>query len=326
MAPTSLSRSLVEQARFVFQGTVKKVKATTLKSVPASARTIVARVDRVIRSPEALSDYAGHEITVQLAPGESARPGQTLVFYATGWIFGDSMAVQSIGHEEATPPRVAAMGAHPEDPVSSLHAHAAVTQALRADLIVTGRVSSVRVPAVEAAARAKAQAGSGTAERISEHAPMWQEAVIDVDETHKGRERRKQVVVRFPNSTDVRWYHAPKFHAGQEGIFLLHKQQVPAAKAKAASFAALKTPEYTALDPSDFQPLEQLSQIRLAASTSATRRPAAPGDRGPGRAADPPGRASRRHRLRRVLRLAGPERKFRRQHADRHHRRRGRPG
>jgi len=274
MTPGSRSGSLIEQARFVFQGTVKKVKATTLKSVPASDRTIIVRVDRVIQSPEALSDYAGHDVTVQMAPGEKVRPGETLIFYTTGWIFGDSLAVQSVGHEEATAPRVAAMSAHPEDPVSSLHAHAAVTQALRADLIVTGRVSSVRVPAVEAAARAKAQAGSGTAERISEHAPMWQEAVIDVDETHKGRERRKQVVVRFPNSTDVRWYHAPKFHAGQEGIFLLHKQQVPAAKAKAASFAALKTPEYTALDPSDFQPLEQLSQIRLAASTSATRRPA----------------------------------------------------
>ena len=272
MTPGSRSGSLTEQARFVFQGTVKKVKATTLKSVPASDRTIIVRVDRVIQSPEALSDYAGHDVTVQMAPGEKVRPGETLIFYTTGWIFGDSLAVQSVGHEEATAPRVAAMSAHPEDPVSSLHAHAAVTQALRADLIVTGRVSSVRVPAVEAAARAKAQAGSGTAERISEHAPMWQEAVIDVDETHKGRERRRQVVVRFPSSTDVRWYRAPKFHAGQEGIFLLHKQQVPAAAAKTARLAGLKASEYTALDPEDFQPLEQLPQIRLAASASATRR------------------------------------------------------
>ena len=274
MTPASRTRSRIEQARFVFQGTVKNVKATTLKSVPASTRTIVARVDRVIQSPEVLSDYAGHDITVQLAPGEVVRPGQTLIFYTTGWIFGDSIAVQSIGHEEATTPRVAAMSAHTEDPVSSLHAHEAVAQALRADLIVTGRVSSVRVAAAEARARAKAQAGGGTTERISEHAPMWQEAVIDVDETHKGRERRKQVVVRFPSSTDVRWYHAPKFQAGQEGVFLLHKQQISAATAKAASLAGLKAPEYTALDPSDVQPLERLPQIRLAASTSATRRPA----------------------------------------------------
>jgi len=80
--------------------------------------------------------------------------------------------------------------------------------------------------------------------------------------------------VRFPSRPDVRWYHAPKFEAGQEGVFLLHKQQISAATAKAASLAGLKAPEYTALDPSDVQPLERLPQIRLAASTSATRRPA----------------------------------------------------
>src|SRR5206468_5301908 len=180
------------------------------------------------------------------------------------------------------------MSAHPEDPVRNLQASEAMAQASRADLIVTGRVTSVRVPAAEA--KAKAMAGGRTTERISEHAPMWQEAVIDVDATHKGRERRKQVVVRFPSSTDVRWYHAPKFHAGQEGVFLLHKQQVPAARAKAASLTALKPPEYTALHPGDFQPLEQLPQIRLAASTSAARRRTPPRARPKARRAGEPGR------------------------------------
>ena len=270
MTPASRSGALISQARFVFQGTVKNLRASTLKAVPATSRTIVTRIDRVIQSPETLSGYAGHDVTVQLAPGERVRPGQTLIFYTTGWIFGDSLAVQSLGHEEATTTKVAAVAAHPEDPVRSLHAHEAMTQASRADLIVTGRVSSVRVPAAEVQARAKAT--GGTTERISEHAPIWQEAVIKVDGTHKGRERRKQVVVRFPSSTDVRWYHAPKFQAGQEGVFLLHKQQISAVKAKAASLTALKPEEYTALNPGDFQPLDQLPQIRLAANASALRR------------------------------------------------------
>ena len=106
MTPTARSGALADRARFVFQGTVKKVKATTLKSMAASDRTIVVRVDRVIRSPETLSDYAGHEVTVQLGSGERVRPGQTLIFYTNGWVFGDSLAVQSIGHEEATTPKV----------------------------------------------------------------------------------------------------------------------------------------------------------------------------------------------------------------------------
>lgn len=291
MTPIARSANLAERARFVFQGTVKNLKATTLKSVAASDRTIVVRVDRVIQSPETLSDYAGHDVTVQLGPGERVRPGTTLIFYTNGWVFGDSLAVQSIGHEEATTPKVAAMSPHPDDPVRNLRSSEAMAQASQADLIVTGRVTSVRVPAGEAQARAKAIAGGGTTERISEHAPVWQEAVIDVDEIHKGRGRHKQVVVRFPASTDVRWYHAPKFQTGQEGVFLLHKQQVPAAAAKAAGLVALKAPEYTALHPGDFQPLEQLSQIRLAASASAARRRAVPRSR---KAVSRPRPASRR--------------------------------
>jgi hypothetical protein len=267
MPGQSQSTSLVEQAKFVFQGTVKQTKATTLKEVPVSNRTVVVRIDRVIQAPEVLSDYAGQDVTVQLAAGESVTVGQTLIFYTNGWIFGEGVAVQSIGHEAATTPAVAALSVHPDDPVRSLRAHEGMTQAAKADLIVTGRVSAVRLPAAEAQARATAMAVGRTDERISEHAPLWQEAVIDVDEVHKGSHSGKQVVVRFPSSTDVRWHRAPKFDTGQEGVFLLHKEQL-AEGAVTAMAAGLGTDEYTSLDPADVQPLEELPRIQMAAQTA----------------------------------------------------------
>jgi len=271
MTPKPRARQLADEAKFVFQGSVKKVKASTLKGVPKSDRTVVVRVDRVIQAPEALSDHAGRDVTVLLGPGEKVDPGQTLIFYTNGWIFGEGVAVQSIGHETATTPKVAALSNHPDEPVRSLRTREALAQADRADLIVTGRVAAVRLPAAEANARAKGMASGRTSERISEHAPLWQEAVIAVDEVHKGGRARKQVVVRFPSSSDVRWYQAPKFHAGQEGVFLLHKQQAGGARAKAMG-APLKGEQYTALHPGDFQPLDQLPQIRLAAGARAPRR------------------------------------------------------
>jgi hypothetical protein len=270
MTPKARSGQLRDEAKFVFQGTVKKVKASGLTGVPVSDRTVVVRADRVIQAPEALSDYAGHDITVLLAPGERVKPGQTLIFYTNGWIFGEGVAVQSVGHEEATTPKVAALSSHPEEPARSLQTREGLAQADRADLIVTGRVEAVRLPAAESTARAKALASGRTSERISEHAPMWQEAVIAVDEVHKGSGAKKQVVIRFPSSTDVRWYRAPKFHAGQEGVFMLHKQQVGGAQAKAMG-AALKAEEYTALHPEDFQTLDQLPRIKLAAGAKAPR-------------------------------------------------------
>jgi hypothetical protein len=261
---------LADQAKFVFQGTVTKLHAVTNPAeIPLSDRTVVVRVDRVIHAPDALNDYAGHEVTVQLAPNEKVQEGQSFIFYTNGWIFGDSLAVQSVGHENATVPAVAALSSHPGDPAQSLKAREAMTQVARADLIVTGRVSAVRIPHEEARAAASAVGGGRTTERISEHAPFWQEAVIDVDAVHKG-DAAKSVVVKFPSSTDVRWYNTPKFHPGQEGVFLLHKDQLakemPAAAAKTAMAPGIGPGMYTALNPADVQPLDELP--RLLASLS----------------------------------------------------------
>ncbi len=74
------SEELANQATFVFQGTSMRVRAATLKEVPVSDRIVVVRVDRVIHAPETLSDYAGQDITVQLATGEKVKPRQTLIF------------------------------------------------------------------------------------------------------------------------------------------------------------------------------------------------------------------------------------------------------
>ena len=277
MAVRSKSQDLTGQAKFVFQGTVKKIRSATFKEVPVSDRTVVVRVDDLIQAPEVLRDYVGRDVTVQLAPAEKVAPGQTLIFYTNGWSFGEGLALQSVGHKAATPSMVSALALHPGDPVRSLQARETLAQAADADLIVTGRVSSVRLPPAEMRSRAVAMTSGRTSDRISEHAPLWQEAVIDIEEVHKGRHAEKHVVVNFPSSTDVRWHQAPKFHTGQEGIFLLHKGQVAASSARGAVRGSAAAPPpvegYTALQPGDFQPLDELPRIKLATEARGRKRP-----------------------------------------------------
>jgi hypothetical protein len=261
MATEPTTETPTPQANFVFQGTIQRLNAATMSQVPVSNRTVVVRVDRLILAPDTLTDYAGQEITVQLAAGDDVAVGQTFIFSTHGWIFGDGLAVQAVKLEQATTSAIAAMSAHPDDHVRSLHLREARKQADGAELIVSGRVSAVRVPARESQARISAMATGRTAERISEHAPMWQEAVVDVEAVHKGRhDERKQVVIRFPTSTDVRWREAPKFHAGQEGVFLLHKAQLQAMPTAMAA-TTLEDDEYTALNAEDFQSLDDLSHL-----------------------------------------------------------------
>jgi hypothetical protein len=241
-----------------------------MSSVAATPKTAVVRVDQVLEAPEALDDFTGREVTVGLGSGERLKEGQQAIFYTLGLSLGEGLAVRSLGHRDARraaglQSAVAAGG----DPVDSLAQRDQRTHVESADVVVTGRVTDVRLPAEAEATRALAAGAAGepgAARPISEHDPKWREAVVQVDAVEKGAPPR-ELVVRFPESTDVRWYRAPKFRPGDQGVFVLHK--TPAAEAAAGPPAERPAaareggPEvYTALDALDFQPLEQLGQIR----------------------------------------------------------------
>src|SRR5262249_39500902 len=96
-----------------------------------------------------------------------------------------------------------------------------------------------------------------------EHDPKGHEAGGRGDSAEGQAQGQTHVVVVFPQSADIAWARAPKFHKGQRGKFRLHKLQL---KNAAARTALLNTPSaenpagaaaYTALNPDDFTPLPQ---------------------------------------------------------------------
>ena len=89
MPKDSRHEELAQQARFVFKGTVQKLKAATMRDVKVDARTAIVRVDEIIHASEALSNYAGKNITVQLGGRKKVSKGQQAVFYTNAWLFGE---------------------------------------------------------------------------------------------------------------------------------------------------------------------------------------------------------------------------------------------
>ena len=114
------------------------------------------------------------------------------------------------------------MAAIAGDPVANLANHDAKSRFDGAQVVVSGQVVSVNLPAGQAPAALLA-AGVGPTQRLSEHDPLWRDAVIQVHAVHKGSHGGKKAVVRFPASHDVLWHHAPKFQPGQEGFFMLRR-------------------------------------------------------------------------------------------------------
>ncbi len=203
------------EASFIFQGTVVAVGAATLSMVDVNDLTAIVRVDRVLRAPEQMEHIAGREITVRLR--EPIDAGATAVFEAQGWLYGDSLAVVETsrrGAPEGEPPTAAAE--HALESAAAADRAATFRSALKeradeASAVVIGRVTGVRETA-EAA----------TEDRLSEHAPRWAVATVEVDEAVKGRQSGT-IEVLFASSDDVMWRDAPKLAVGQKAVMLLQK-------------------------------------------------------------------------------------------------------
>jgi hypothetical protein len=266
------------KATLVFQGTVKKIKAATMKNVSVDDRTAVVHVDQVLESPPNLRHLAGSDITVQLT--ERAAVNQSLLFHAAGWVFGDSIAVRAVTQEpiqRSHAPLLARGG----DPAEHLAQRALKERVDSADLVVSGTVVAVRLPeGSEPVAGATRGATAVNAKPVSEHDPKWREAIVEVADVHKGDQATKRVSVLFPASIDVRWFKAPKFHAGQQGYFILHKQTIDAAdrvdvRTRGAAVSA-GPPEpvevYTALSPDDVHPYQQQERLRGLIDVAPTTR------------------------------------------------------
>ena len=243
-----------KRAGFIFIGTVQALKRSTVPNIPPSRRTAVVRVDEVIRGSGALSHLARRDITVQLGAREQIKPGQAATFYTEGWLFGEGVAVRSLGHSDVArgSALAAASGA---DPVRAKGAKDLDEHVADTDLVVRGRVARVA-----SATPRRVRAGltgytPKTTPFVSEHAALWREADIDVDEVIKGTHRIKRVTVRFPGSTDVRWAKVPKLRPGQEGVFLLHADTGSG---------------YTLIHAQDVQPPES-GHVALRARTSRRR-------------------------------------------------------
>jgi hypothetical protein len=264
-----------ESARFIFEGKVSKTKAANVKAMSDADRSAVVTIERVVSAPEPLTAYAGQNVTVRLADGEQVKQGQRARFYTNGLVFGENLGVQSLGHEpvEAKTAKAAAAAA---TAAGGAAAHSAARMALHkkireqvseAPVVISGKVVAVGLPTPAGAAKVAAAGATPEPEWISEHDPSWREAVVEVQDVHKGTVGTDRVVLRFPSSTDIRWYRAPKFQTGQEGVFSLHPDAVShvAHGAMAASLAGPNVKgSYTCLDPAGFQPAHHEAEAAVA--------------------------------------------------------------
>lgn len=267
---TSSKKTNAPNATFVFKGTIKKTRSSNVKQAPVSDRTAIVNVDEVIEGPPNLSPYRKQDITVELSKKRSLKIGQKLIFHATPWLYAENLAVRSLEEEPETTD-VAAK--HLMNAATQSDARAIREHLNDADLVISGKVIAVRLPETAATNMKKAGAQEQTTTRVSEHDPKWREAIIAVEKVHKGKLSKRQVVVRFPSSTDVAWRRVPKFEAGQEGYFALREANDLQSKSAAKSAGNRSSQIYTIRDAHDFQSYTEAGGIRSLIESKSVSRP-----------------------------------------------------
>jgi hypothetical protein len=252
---TNSQAALVKQSNITFVGTVSQVAATSFAGVPKSAQTIVVRVDSVLKKPAAVSLKKGDTVTVEVKDPAAFPEGMQATFYTEGWIFGSGVAVKELGHaapSEGTPGPGGTAAKTVEQVPSEVTDQDLQRLIAAADYVVIGRITDVHPWKVPKSAAPRY--------RTSEHSASWQEAVLQVQSVLKGpRLKRNKIVLRFPQSRDVAWVSAPKFEAGQQGVFILQKDEVSGAP---ATSGASKADVYTCLKPGDWLPMTEEARVR----------------------------------------------------------------
>ncbi|MEU6665186.1 hypothetical protein [Streptomyces sp. NPDC046727] len=249
--PEDLSE-LVRKAPLSFLGTVVRLGDSRVASVPADDRTAVVRVAEVLHAPDAFKRLGGSEVTVRLSDDlDPPAVGDAAAFFTDGTAYGEGLAVQEVGRlpAEAVQPHVSRAArtadAMPFSAVErDLRDTDMVAHADEADAVVVGVVVGLR------------QAASPTAsgERVSEHAPDWWLALLDVAHVEQGAVAPGQLTVLYPNSRDFRWYDAPKPQASQQGMWFLH----------ATEGALAEWAPFQILHPEDYQPEQNLETLQAA--------------------------------------------------------------
>jgi hypothetical protein len=237
--PDKVNSEFLRTSQLVVAGTVEKMNAATMAIDPAISNAGVFKIEEILRGPKVIAGFVGKEITV-IFRDAGVGAGERMILYATSWTYGESLAVLEVGRTTDT--ERSAMRQEIEDADRRL-ADERLTDRIRiAEIVATGRVE-------------KTQPRPMQGPPLSEHDPLWWEALISAESYEKGR-HEGLLTILFPSSVDIAWSQSPKFHSGQEGIWILQRDQ------RERGARRFRLPGLTALDPLDFHPKTDRAHIR----------------------------------------------------------------
>lgn len=234
-APQLPLAELTRASSFIFRGTVQTAGASNVRGLQDAPHLLLVSVDEPLRNDPALGDPTGRIVTLATDAPQQLPPGTEAVFFTTGWIHAEEIAVHEIGHlaPDATEVARAAVARLP-------------------DLHLLDRLAQARLVVL-----AEVQSTARLRRPRERRAPHWARARLTVITSLKGRAR--EATLYFPTSDSHHWFRAKRPRRGQRRVFILHAEDKHAVQ---WLHEEERNAVYTALDPADIQPEARLDHIR----------------------------------------------------------------
>ncbi|WP_430931737.1 hypothetical protein [Saccharicrinis sp. 156] len=226
---------------YIFKGEVVQTKKSNLPVVPDDQNTHIVKVNDIILASSGHESFKGENITVVAADDKipTLKEGAGYVFYTHTWLFGSTLAVRANHVEPMTDKPDGIKDELPlyRDSVKKVNLQKRLKSS---GLVMFGRVSKINEADVQRPSKE------------SEHSPIWNIAIVEVENILKGNTEGNQVQVYFSASDDVRWVNAPKLKEEQKAIYLLKRTD---------SFMGIKN-AYVLIDPQDVLPESELNLVK----------------------------------------------------------------
>lgn len=183
----------IEIANVILDGEIQEINA--------EANTVVLQINQIY-APEIAAGAAQRTITATFRYASLLQVGQHLVFFANGGLAAESGQMEILGLTEPDktkdlPAKIAQASEHIRDQRFRRRVQ-------EADLVISGEVVKVE-PAADR------EAGEGML------------ATVQIVKVLKGHHAEKTVNVVFPRGTQARWVGAPRFEAGDKGVWILKR-------------------------------------------------------------------------------------------------------
>lgn len=228
---------LFKGSDYIFTGKIVQSQASNVIQIKNTENTSIVEVRNVLKASPGHEHFKGKNITMVNNSGKQFKEGEEHLFFTKTWLFAETLAVIL---KQVNPV---------SDEVSIIEEMKKYDQKLyddnlkvrleRSQLVFLGEVTDINEADLPQTS-------------LSEHAPYWKTAFVEVREPLKGNFAVDKIQVYFSGSMDTHWYKSPKLQAGDKGIFLLNRRD---------EYNGLKN-AFVLVDKEDYRSANELENIK----------------------------------------------------------------